>query len=578
LTNGRQPFRWELPVYPDEEIAALARALRLTLPATRVLWTREVRTPAIAERFLRPTLAELHDPFGLADMGRAAARLARAVRTQEKVLLYGDYDVDGTSSVVILMTALRLAGGVVGFHVPHRMREGYGMRTEVVGQAKADGVGLIVSVDTGIRAGSVVSHANELGIDVIVTDHHLPEGELPAAVAVLNPNRADCGYPSKNLCGAAVALKLAQALFVELGWEAGRRERLLGSFLKLAAIATVADVVPLTGENRAIVKHGLEGLRDPRNPGLKALFAVAGLEEGVMPSARQVAFQIAPRLNAAGRMDDARNVIELFLTTDAGRAHELAAALDAMNKERQETQAEIVRTCEAVPVGAEEAGLVFAAPDWHAGVVGIVAGRLVERYARPVFVLSEDAETGEAKGSGRSPANFHLLEALESMPDLFLKFGGHRQAAGLTMKANRIGEFRQRFAAYAAAVLSQEDRVSVLRIDATANLAELEDPAAADLLSLAPFGASNPPPLLALRGLDLVLTPEVKNGKHLFLKVRQDGVTKQIKGWNLAEAGEGLRAGDRVDVAVLVEEDAWSRARGGAGWGLVLKDLRRSGE
>ena len=228
MTNGRQPFRWELPVYPDEEIAALARALRLTLPATRVLWTREVRTPAIAERFLRPTLAELHDPFGLADMGRAAARLARAVRTQEKVLLYGDYDVDGTSSVVILMTALRLAGGVVGFHVPHRMREGYGMRTEVVGQAKADGVGLIVSVDTGIRAGSVVSHANELGIDVIVTDHHLPEGELPAAVAVLNPNRADCGYPSKNLCGAAVALKLAQALFVELGWEAGRRERLLG--------------------------------------------------------------------------------------------------------------------------------------------------------------------------------------------------------------------------------------------------------------------------------------------------------------------------------------------------------------
>ncbi len=578
MTNGRQPFRWELPVHPEVETAALASALGLTLPAARVLWTREIRDPAAAERFLRPSLAELHDPFGLADMERAAARLARAVQTKEKILLYGDYDVDGTSSVVILMSALGLAGASVAFHVPHRMREGYGMRAEVVGQAAADGVGLIVSVDTGIRAGVVVAHANELGIDVIVTDHHLPEGELPAAVAVLNPNRADCGYPSKNLCGAAVALKLAQALFVELGWDAGRRERLLASFLKLAAIATVADVVPLTGENRAIVKHGLAGLRDPRNLGLKALFAIAGLEEGTVPSARQVAFQIAPRLNAAGRMDDARNVIELFLTTEAGRARELAAALDAMNKERQETQAEIVRSCEAVLVGEEEAGLVFSAAEWHAGVVGIVAGRLVERYCRPVFVLSEDAETGEAKGSGRSPANFHLLEALESMPDLFVKFGGHRQAAGLTMKSHRIGEFRQRFAAYAAAVMSREDRMPALEIDAAATLAELDEQGAVDLLRLAPFGAANQPPLLVLRGLDLVLTPEVKNGKHLFLKVRQDGVMRQIKGWNLAEAGESLRAGDRIDAAVLVEEDAWSRARGGAGWGLILKDLRRSGE
>lgn len=578
MTTGRPPFRWELPVHPEAGVSALANAMGVSLPTARVLWTREIRNPAEAERFLRPTLAELHDPFQLADMTTAALRLAQAVRTREKILLYGDYDVDGTSSVVILVSALRLAGALVDFHVPHRMREGYGMRTEVVEQAAADGVGLIVSVDTGIRAGAVVAHATQLGIDVIVTDHHLPDGELPAALAVLNPNRLDCDYPSKNLCGAAVALKLAQALFAELGWEPARRERLLGSFLKLAAIATVADVVPLTGENRAIVKHGLEGLRDPRNIGLKALFEVAGLEPGLMPSARQVAFQIAPRINAAGRMDDARNVIELFLTTDPDRAMQLAKALDVMNKERQDTQAEIVETCEKVPVSAAEAGLVFSAPEWHAGVVGIVAGRLVERYHRPVFVLSEDPETGEAKGSGRSPANFHLLEALESMPDLFVKFGGHRQAAGLTMKIDRIPEFRECFAAYAAAVLSDADRVPVLNIDAEASLGELDDQGAADLLSLAPFGAANQPPLLALRGLDLVLTPEVKNGKHLFLKVRQDGVMRQIKGWNLAAAGELFRAGDRVDAAVLVEEDAWSRARGGPGWGLILKDLRRSGE
>ena len=561
-------------MHPAGPVAALAEALGLGLPATRVLWTREVREVGAAERFLRPSLTELHDPYLLAEMGKAAHRLAAAVRGQEKILLYGDYDVDGTSAVVILVSALRLAGAVVGFHVPHRMREGYGMRAEVVEQAAADGVGLIVSVDTGIRAGAVVAHAGQLGIDVIVTDHHLPEGELPAAVAVLNPNRTDCLYPAKNLCGAAVALKLAQALFVELGWEDGKRERLLGSFLKLAAIATVADVVPLTGENRVIVKHGLEGLRDPRNIGLKALFKVAGLEEGAAISARQVGFQIGPRINSAGRMDDARNVIELFLTTDATRAQELAEALDTMNKARQETTAEILEQCKRIAVSEEQAGLVYAAAGWHQGVVGIVAGRLAEQYSRPVFVLSEDAETGEAKGSGRSPATFHLLEALEAMSDLFVKFGGHKQAAGLTMRAEKITEFRARFEAYAGARLGPEDLRTVIEIDAEATLLELEEAGAMELLSLAPFGAGNPPPLVMLRGVDVALTPEVKNDKHLFIKVRQGEVMKVVKGWGMAELAGQFREGDRVDVAALVEEDAWGRARGGAGWGLILKDIR----
>lgn len=561
-------------MHPAGPVAALAEALGLGLPATRVLWTREVREVGAAERFLRPSLTELHDPYLLAEMGKAAHRLAAAVRGQEKILLYGDYDVDGTSAVVILVSALRLAGAVVGFHVPHRMREGYGMRAEVVEQAAADGVGLIVSVDTGIRAGAVVAHAGQLGIDVIVTDHHLPEGELPAAVAVLNPNRTDCLYPAKNLCGAAVALKLAQALFVELGWEDGKRERLLGSFLKLAAIATVADVVPLTGENRVIVKHGLEGLRDPRNIGLKALFKVAGLEEGAAISARQVGFQIGPRINSAGRMDDARNVIELFLTTDATRAQELAEALDTMNKARQETTAEILEQCKRIAVSEEQAGLVYAAAGWHQGVVGIVAGRLAEQYSRPVFVLSEDAETGEAKGSGRSPATFHLLEALEAMSDLFVKFGGHKQAAGLTMRAEKITEFRARFEAYAGARLGPEDLRTVIEIDAEATLLELEEAGAMELLSLAPFGAGNPPPLVMLRGVDVALTPEVKNDKHLFIKVRQGEVMKVVKGWGMAELAGQFREGDRVDVAALVEEDAWGRVRGGAGWGLILKDIR----
>lgn len=561
-------------MYPEGPVSALAEALGLGLPAARVLWTREIREVGAAEKFLRPLLEELHDPYLLADMGKAAQRLAAAVKGQEKILLYGDYDVDGTSAVVILVSALRLAGAKVGFHVPHRMREGYGMRAEVVEQAAADGVGLIVSVDTGIRAGAVVAHARQLGIDVIVTDHHLPEGELPAAVAVLNPNRVDCLYPAKNLCGAAVALKLAQALFVELGWEEGKRQRLLGSFLKLAAIATVADVVPLTGENRVIVTHGLEGLRDPRNIGLKALFQVARIAEGAAISARQVGFQIGPRINSAGRMDDARNVIELFLTTDAARAQELAEALDTMNKARQETTAEILDECKRIDVSEEHAGLVYAAAGWHQGVVGIVAGRLAELYSRPVFVLSEDAETGEAKGSGRSPGTFHLLEALEAMPELFVKFGGHKQAAGLTMRAENIAEFRARFEAYAGARLGPEDLRPVIAIDAEATLQELEEQGAMELLSLAPFGAGNPPPVVMLRGVDVATTPEVKNERHLFVKVRQGGVMKMVKGWGMAELAGQFRAGDRVDVAAMVEEDAWGLARGGAGWGLILKDIR----
>lgn len=570
--------RWNIPEPPSDEVAALARAAGISPLTARIFWKREIRDAASAQRFLHPQLADLHSPFGLADMQLAAERLARAAKTREKVLLYGDYDVDGTSSIVILHTTLRLAGADVTYHVPHRIREGYGMRNEVVEQAKANGIGLIVSVDTGIRAGAVVEHARALGIDVIVTDHHLPEGELPAALAVINPNRLDCSYPAKNLCGAAVAWKLAAALVHVLGWAETRQEKLLTSLLKLVAIATVADVVPLTGENRILVRHGLEGLRENTNHGLRAILKVAGIKEGEVPSARQVGFQIGPRLNAAGRMDDAQEVIELFLTQDANRAAQLAEKLDLLNKERQETEAQIreqiIAECEKAVITDADAGLVFSAPGWHQGVIGIVAGRLVERYSRPVFVLSEDAESGEAHGSGRGPATFHLLEAMESMPELFTRFGGHRQAAGLKMPTQRIEEFRKRFAAYAAARLGPEDLCPLHEFDAAVTLEELTDDTVAEIFALAPFGNANPVPLLALRGAQIARPPEVKNGKHLFLHLRQGNASRLTKGWNMAEFADGYQAGDAVDAAVLLEEDAWARQRGGSFWGLVLKDYR----
>jgi len=573
-----KPARWLIPSPPPDELEAFARAAGIALPTARIFWKREIRDAEAAQHFLHPKLEDLHSPFELADMDRACRRLVQAIRNREKILLYGDYDVDGTSAIVILHTMLRLAGAVVDYHVPHRIRDGYGMRSEAVEEANANGVRLIVSVDTGIRAGAVVEHAKSLGIDVIVTDHHLPETALPPAVAVLNPNRVDCPYPAKNLCGAAVAWKLAQALVSALEWPESRQTKLITSLLKLVAIATVADVVPLTGENRILVKHGLDGLRENTNPGLRAILKVAGIAPGTTPSARQVGFQIGPRLNAAGRMDDARDVIELFLTQDENRAAALAEKLDVLNKERQETEAsireEILAECAKAVITDADAGLVFSSPGWHQGVIGIVAGRLAERYCRPVFVLSEDPETGEAHGSGRGTALFHLLEAMESMPELFTRFGGHRQAAGLKMKIDQITAFRARFAAYAAARLGPEDLRPVHDCDAAVALDELNDDTAAEILAMAPFGNSNPVPLLALQGAQVARAPEIKNEKHLFLHLRHNGTTRLAKGWSMAGLAGECRTGDAIDAAVLLEEDTWSRARGGAFWGLILKDFR----
>jgi single-stranded-DNA-specific exonuclease len=554
----------------------MAAALRVQRLTAQVLLSRGIQEPGEATRFLRPSLEHLHDPYLLAGMQEAVDRLRCAITKREKILIYGDYDVDGTMSVVILKTAIELAGGQAEFYVPHRLREGYGMRVEVVGEAAARGVRLLISVDTGIRAGETVKGARSLGIDVIVTDHHLPEAELPPALAVLNPNRPDCGYPEKSLCGAGVAFKLVQALLGTLGWDPDKLQRMLLSFLKLVAIATVADVVPLTGENRIIVKHGLAGMNRIRNQGLRALMEVSGLLERGAPSAREIAFQIAPRINAAGRMANAADVIHLFLTDNPEQARTLATQLHALNQERQQTEAEIVRQildeCVAAPVREDQAALVFSAPGWHRGVVGIVASRLVERFCRPVFVLCE--EDNEALGSGRSIHAFHLLDALESMPDLFTRFGGHRQAAGLALDRARVEEFRQRLNAYASARLTPADFCPQLSIDALVSVNELNEESTAELLSLAPFGFGNPPPLIAARAVELCSEPTVLKEKHLRMRFRQNGRMLNATAWNFAERASELTPGNCYDAAFFVEEDAYALSRGWSGWRAVLKDFR----
>src|SRR5579862_970935 len=557
-------MKWILAEVEPARAAALSADLGVSLPAARVLCARGLGDAGEARRFLAPSAADLHDPFLLADMHAAAARLASAIERKEPILLYGDYDVDGTSALVVLKKVLDLAGGIATCFVPHRIRDGYGMKSEAVEDAAAFGVKLIVSVDTGIRAGEVVKHAAAIGIDVIVTDHHLPEAELPPALAVLNPNRRDCTYPEKNLCGAGVALKLAEALMCALGWEPRRRERLVDSLLKLVAIATVADVVPLTGENRVIVKRGLDGLDRVANPGLRALLDVAGVEAGTVPSARQVAFQIAPRINAAGRMASANDIVDLFTTNDPARARAIAAQLDDLNKDRRETEdgirQAILQQCLAQPVTDNDAALVFAGEGWHRGVVGIVASRVVERYHRPVFVLGLD--DGMAYGSGRSIRAFHLLDALESMPDLFTKFGGHRQAAGVTLDAARVDEFRVRLRAFASGRLTAADFEPEIEVDAEISFDEITDQTIAELLNLAPFGFGNAPPTLAVRGVEVAAPPDIKNDKHLFLRLKSRGRILRAKAWNFAERAAEFMPGTPIDVALQFEDDAYSAARG----------------
>jgi single-stranded-DNA-specific exonuclease len=532
-----------------------------------LLAARGCETAALAKQFLRPALDHLHSPMELRDMDCAVHRLMRAIQSGEKIEIHGDYDVDGTTSTVILKTAIEMAGGKCTFCIPHRLRDGYGMQLAAIERAAAAGVKLIVSVDTGIRAIAIVDRARQLGIDVIVTDHHLPESELPRAVAVINPNRLDCSYPNKDLCGVGVAFKLVEALLSQLNWEAGKLRRVLDSFLKLAAIGTVADVVQLRGENRAIVKLGLEGLSVVNNPGLRALLDGAGVKVGEPPTARQVGFQIAPRINAAGRMASADRVVELFVTRDADRAREIAGELDRLNALRQAEEAEIKELCVNQAVDESQFALVFSGEGWHRGVLGIVAARVVEKHGRPTIVLGE--EGGECAGSARSIPGFHLLDALESMRELFIKFGGHSHAAGVTLKAEHVEEFRARLNARAAALLTADDLRPAVEIDAVAGLSELNDRFFHELRALEPFGSGNRAPVFAALGLEVDGELRFMKEKHIRVSLRQGARSLTFKGFNFGERAGEFARGARIDVAFTLEEDTYT-----GGWGPIIRDIR----
>jgi len=564
--------RWRLRDTHPHDIERLTREAGLTPINARLLAARGIATPEQAQEFLSPSLSHLHSPYLMAGLRAAVDRLRASIERGETIFIYGDYDVDGTTAIVILKTVLELCGGKVEYHVPHRIREGYGMRDAVIEQAAADGVRLIISVDTGIRAFAAAEAAARCGVDLIVTDHHLPQAEgVPKALAVVNPNQAGCEYPCKSLCGAGVAFKIAQALL-----EATGRERLLPSFLKIVAIATIADAVPLIGENRVFAKLGLEGLRDPRNPGLRALLAVCQLDGSRPLSAGDIAFRVAPRLNAAGRMDLAERVIDLFTEKDETRAAEMAMKLSELNGDRQLAEQkileEVYRQIESTPEWKDAYSLIVAGDNWHRGVIGICATRVVERYHRPALVFS--CENGEAYGSGRSIEAFHLLDALESCHELFTRYGGHSHAVGCALPADRLPELRSRLEAYARQRLTPADFIPVLDYDSEVALDDVDQRFWESLVKLEPFGSGNPKPVFVARGLKLVQPPRIMKETHLKLRVSNGGRPQDVVGWRMAErsAQEALVVGDRLNVAFTVDYNTHPDF---AGVQLTLSDFAR---
>jgi single-stranded-DNA-specific exonuclease len=598
--NEDKPADWVVAAGRNDASSALAAALGLPEPIARLLVCRGYDTPEAARSFLTPELSQLNDPCLMLGMDKAVARLRAALLAQEPVLIYGDYDVDGTVATVLLKTAAERAAAALGvaadirYHIPHRIREGYGMQDTRITAAAEQGVRLIVSVDTGIRAFAAAEEAKRVGLDLIVTDHHLPDGAegVPEALAVLNPNQPGCCYPYKELCGAGVAFKLAQALLENTAKDDAERQVLrkktLPSFLKLLSIATIADAVPLTGENRTIAALGLQELRKPSQVGLRALMELAQIDTTRAISATDIGFRLAPRINAAGRMDIASDVVEMFLARDAVLAQALAEKLHRLNDERRATEADALRAIgsQVDVMAASEAGLPACivlddsgdGPAWHRGVIGILASRVVDRTRRPALVITN--EDGQAYGSGRSVSGFHLLDALtcidsEGAEPLLTRFGGHAHAVGFSLPPDRVPELRRRLAAFALASQGSATLPESVDCDAELQLSDLTPDFLTALQQLGPFGIGNPEPVFVSYGVRLASAFRVIKERHLKLSVEDalDGVRFGGMAWSrrtdwAAEAQrKAWKQGDLLDLAYRMRHN-WHPDFGG--WELEI--------
>jgi single-stranded-DNA-specific exonuclease len=524
---------WEEPSEASpESVRALQEELSLPEVLCALLVKRELADPDHAKAFLRPLLTELDTATPLAGMDQASERILNAVRDGETILVHGDYDVDGISGATLLTRWIRRIGGDAIPFVPHRVRDGYDLGDAGIRAAREAGAALIVTVDSGIRAHQAVADANAAGFDVIVTDHHTPAETLPPALAVVNPNRADCEYPNKGLCGAGVAYRLCEALTKEKGIDPEE----LYSSLDLVALATIADVVPLNQENRTLVRYGLKALAQTKLPGLRALMSRAGLPEGPV-EAGQVAFRIAPRINAAGRMIEATTALELLMSDDPAQTSGLADQLEDANDLRREEEARTLREAleqlEDSFNPAEDFGVVLEGEGWHPGVIGIVASRIVERIHRPTVLVA--LAEGKGRGSARSISGFDLLTAVEACQQHLGRFGGHRAAAGMDIEEGRIGDFRDAFNAEVRKGLGGEQPRPVLRPQLEIPLQAATQRLVQLLSYLGPFGVGNPAPVFLARRVDLTNPPREVGKGHLKLHVAQSGHSLEAIGFGLVD-------------------------------------------
>lgn len=551
-----------------ESLEPIINEYQISELIARAMINRGIDTIPKVRAFLNTDLRSLHDPYLLKGMEPAVERILKSVKCKDKICVYGDYDVDGITSTAIMIRTLKKLGADAMYYIPNRIEEGYGLSIGSMDRIKELGVSLIITVDCGIRSNEVVDYAKSLGMEVIVTDHHECEGELPRAFSIVNPHQPDCSYPHKGLAGVGVAFKLVCAMLERVG-----NTTFAFELLDIVSIGTIADVVPLLDENRVIVKNGLERIRNTDNEGIKALLSICGLS-GKELNAYNVAFMLAPRINAAGRIADAAECVELLLTDDPSKAMDIAKKLDADNRERQAIENDILNNAVDIigkTVDADNARvLVLCNVNWHIGVIGIVASRLVDKFHLPVFIMSKDGEL--CKGSARSIPGFNIFEAMSRNSSIFEKYGGHEMAAGFTIKAERVDKLRECMSQEAESILGKDKLLPEILVDYKLTPKDVSFDTVRQLKLLEPFGIGNSSPIFVYRGLKVMSSKAVGNEfKHLSLIVN-DGVN-EIKciAYNLGSMQKVLSIGKKIDIICNVENNIWNNVESVQ---LNIKDIK----
>jgi single-stranded-DNA-specific exonuclease len=545
--------RWKIREVEDAYILkSLADNLNISEVLSNLLILRNIKTFNQAKSFFRPSIDSLNDPFLMDGMETATYRLIKALTENQLICIYGDYDVDGTCSTALLYLFLKELGANVDFYIPQRLTEGYGLSHSGIDNIKSRGTSLLITVDCGITAIEETRYANNLGIDVIICDHHQPKDELPSALAVLDPLKPNCNYPFKYLSGAGVALKLAQGVAERIG----KRELPL-QYLDLVAMAGAADIVPLVDENRVLVKEGLNMINNSPRPGVEALIESSNMVPGNLTSG-QIVFTIAPRINAVGRLGDAQRAVELLITTDKNRALELAKVLETENYQRRkidedtfDSALELVETSLDL---SEDTAIILHGENWHPGVIGIVASRLVEKYYRPTIMLT--TVDGIAKGSARSISNFNIYEALKKCDDLLIHFGGHQAAAGLAVEIEKIDEFKLKFNQVVKESINENDLLPEIHIDSKLKFSEISPKFLKIIEQFAPFGPGNMRPVFLSEDVKIVNTPRIVGMNHLILSLRQNCCDKVFDsiGFNMADCLEIIDSCQPLDIVYTIDK------------------------